>query len=102
MGSPGAACGPECVWQTVLTVGLSTDQACGGTVEEGEQARHRQADVGVGWPQVQGGEPGELHLQNVLGSHLHVRHLRHTSREATQTQSAPARLLHMSTRASLL
>ena len=64
--------------QTVLTVGLCTDQACGGAVEEREQARHRQADVRVGGPQVQRGEPGELDLQDVLGSHLHIRHLRHT------------------------
>jgi len=60
---------------TILTVGLSTDEAGGCTVEEGQEARHGQADVGVGGPQVQRGEAGKLDLQDVLGSHLHVRHL---------------------------
>ncbi len=59
----------------VLTVCLCTDEAGGGAVKEGEKAGHSQADVGVGWPQVQSGEPGELHLQNVLWSHLDIGHL---------------------------
>lgn len=59
----------------VLTVSLCTDEAGGGAVKEGEKASHSQADVGVGWPQVQSGESGELNLQNVLWSHLYIRHL---------------------------
>ena len=59
----------------VLTVSLSTDEAGGGAVKEGEEAGHGQADVGVCWPQVQSGEPGELNLQNVLWSHLDIGHL---------------------------
>ena len=75
------------VWRTgtILTVRLSTDEAGGCTVEEREKASHCQADVGVGGSQVQRGEPGELDLQNILGSHLHVRHLR-AGRERTQTR----------------
>lgn len=60
---------------TVLTVSLCTDEAGGGAVKEGEEAGHSQAYVSVGWPQVQSGEPGKLNLQNVLWSHLDIRHL---------------------------
>lgn len=60
----------------VLTVGLCADEAGGGAVEEGEEAGHGQADVRVGGPQVQSGEPGEVDLQDVLWSHLNVGHLR--------------------------
>lgn len=60
----------------LLTVSLCTDEARRGAVEEGEQAGHGQADVGVGGPQVQRGEPGELNLQDVLRGHLDVGHLR--------------------------
>lgn len=59
----------------VLTVGLGADEAGGGAVKEGEKAGHGQADVGVGGPQVQSGEPGELDLQYVLWSHLDIGHL---------------------------
>lgn len=59
----------------LLTVSLCTDETGCGAVKEGQKAGHSQADVGVGWPQVQRGEPGELNLQNVLWSHLHVGHL---------------------------
>lgn len=59
----------------VLTVSLGADEAGGGAVKEGEKASDSQADVGVGWPQVQSGEPGELNLQDVLWSHLDVGHL---------------------------
>lgn len=59
----------------VLTVSLGTDEAGGGAVKEGEKAGHSQADVRVGWPQVQSGEPGELNLQYVLWSHLDIGHL---------------------------
>lgn len=55
-----------------LTVGLRADEAGGGAVKEGEKASHSQADVGVSWPQVQGGEARDLDLQNVLRSHLDV------------------------------
>lgn len=58
-----------------LTVGVGAHQASHGVVEEAQQAGHCQADVGVGGPQVQGGEPGELHLQGILRGHFHVRHL---------------------------
>lgn len=60
----------------VLTVGLCADEAGGGAVKEGEEAGHGQADVRVGGPQVQSGEPGEVDLQDVLWSHLNVGHLR--------------------------
>lgn len=59
----------------VLTVSLGTDEAGGGAVKEGEKAGHSQTDVGVGWPQVQSGEPGKLNFQNVLWSHLDIGHL---------------------------
>lgn len=59
----------------VLTVSLCTDEAGGGAVKEGEKAGHSQADVSVGWPQVQSGEPGELNLENVLWGHLDIGHL---------------------------
>lgn len=59
----------------VLTVSLCTDEAGGGAVKEGEEAGHSQADVGVGRPQVQSGEAGELNLQDVLWSHLDIGHL---------------------------
>lgn len=59
----------------VLTVSLCTDEAGGGAVKEGEKAGHSQADVGVGWPQVQSGEPRELNLQNILWGHLDIGHL---------------------------
>lgn len=65
---------PEGV-KVLLTVGLGTDEAGGGAVEEGEKAGHGQADVGVSWSQVQSGEAWELNLQNVLWSHFHIRHL---------------------------
>lgn len=55
-----------------LTVGLRADEAGGGAVKEGEKASHSEADVGVSWPQVQGGEARDLDLQNVLRSHLDV------------------------------
>lgn len=58
-----------------LTVGLCADEAGGGAVKEGEEARHGQADVRVGRPQVQSGEPGEVDLQDVLWSHLNIGHL---------------------------
>lgn len=61
--------------KAVLTVGLGTDEAGCGAVEEGEKAGHSHADVSVGRPQVQGGEPGELNLQNILRSHLDIGHL---------------------------
>lgn len=61
--------------KSVLTVSLGTDEAGGGAVKEGEKAGHSQADVCVGWPQVQSGKPGELDLQNVLWSHLYIGHL---------------------------
>lgn len=59
----------------VLTVSLCTDEAGGGAVKEGEEAGNSQADVGVGRPQVQSGEAGELNLQDVLWSHLDIGHL---------------------------
>lgn len=59
----------------VLTVSLGTDEAGGGAVKKGEKAGHSQADVRVGRPQVQSCESGELNLQNVLWSHLHIGHL---------------------------
>lgn len=59
----------------VLTVSLGADEAGGGAVEEGEEAGHGQADVRVSGPQVQSGEPGEVNLQDVLRSHLHIGHL---------------------------
>lgn len=52
----------QCVFCVVLTVSLCTDEAGGGAVKEGEEAGHSQADVSVGWPHVQSGEPGELNL----------------------------------------
>lgn len=61
--------------KAALTVGLRADEAGGGAVKEGEKASHGQADVGVSWPQVQSGEARDLDLQNVLWSHLDVRHL---------------------------
>lgn len=69
---------PRCVFcrqGVILTVSLCADEAGGGAVKEGEKAGHSQADVGVGRPQVQSGEPGELNLQYVLWSHLDVGHL---------------------------
>lgn len=60
---------------TVLTVGLCADEAGGGAVEEGEEASHGQADVCVGRSQVQSGEAGEVNLEDVLWSHLHIGHL---------------------------
>lgn len=60
---------------SVLTVGLGTDEAGGGAVEEGEEAGHGQADVRVGRPEVESGEAGEVNLQDVLRSHLNKGHL---------------------------
>lgn len=59
----------------VLTVSLGADETGRGAVEEGQQASHSQADVGVGRPQVQSSEPGKLHLQDVFWSHLDIRNL---------------------------
>ncbi len=59
----------------LLTVSLCTDEAGGGAVKEGEKTGHSQADVRVGRPQVQRGEPWELNLQDVLWSHLDIGHL---------------------------
>lgn len=64
----------------VLTVGLGADEAGGGAVEEGEEAGHGQADVRVGRPEVQRGEAGEVNLQDVLRSHLHIGHLHRDAR----------------------
>ena len=64
-----------CRQGVILTVSLCADEAGGGAVKEGENAGHSKADVCVGRPQVQGGEPGELDLQYVLWSHLDVGHL---------------------------
>lgn len=67
--------GATCRSGAVLTVGLRADEAGGGAVEEGEQAGHGQADVRVGRPEVEGGETGEVNLQDVLRSHLNIGHL---------------------------
>lgn len=61
----------------LLTVGLGTDEARCGAVEEGKEARYSQADVCVGGSKIKCGETGELHLQYVLRGHLHIWHLMH-------------------------
>lgn len=83
-----------------LTVGLSADEAGGGAVKEGEKAGHGEADVGVSWPQVQGGEAGHLDLQNILRSHLDVGHLQgHRGGQggvsAHSAATSPCHLVHV-------
>lgn len=62
------------VWQR-LTFSFGTDEAGSGAVKEVEDSCHGHADVSVAGVQVEGGEPLELQLQELLWSHFEVRNL---------------------------
>lgn len=61
-------------WQG-LTFSFGTDEAGSGAVKEIQDSCHGHADVGVAGVEVEGGEPLELQLQELLGSHSEVRNL---------------------------
>lgn len=61
-------------WQR-LTFSFGTDEAGSGAVKEIQDSCHSHADVGVAGVEVEGGEPLELQLQELLRSHFEVRNL---------------------------
>lgn len=61
-------------WQR-LTFSFGTDEAGSGAVKEIQDSCHGHADVSVAGVEVEGGEPLELQLQELLWSHFEVRNL---------------------------